>query len=523
MAQRGEGQGLQIAVISFAILAILLAGMSFFFFSSAKTAQKDLEARTKTVSEQQQQINKLMYKVDAMSYVLGSDGKTLQDVDVSRSKAGGDDPKVKELLDTFAGDVALVGDQVGAEGTKNYHLFTAGLLTALNKKNSSASDFLEQSKNADAARIKVAQDEAARSKAATDAAEKAATDYKQASDTFAADRAKIEEDQNQFTTKLTSLKSDASNSVKKMSDEKEALLKQVATLRATNQRLVEELDTHRRKMAGLKEQPDGRIMRVDQRLRMVWTETGGADGLLWQTSFAAYDHNETGPSNTKPKGRIEVINVEDRMSEARILEDLPSNPIISGDVIETPAWSPGQRIHFALAMKMDINNDGVDDYDLVKSIILMNGGVIDAELRPDGTRFGNIDPNTRYFVVGDKPNEATTKEVLARFVAFDQDRANLSIPKIPVKELLARMGWKAEERTVELAGHRGGSALGQPQGKKTAAGKAGEAAPPAAESAAPATDPFGTPPAAAPPPAAADPFAPAAPAPPAAADPFAPK
>src|SRR5262245_21844493 len=522
MAQRGEGQGLQIAVISFAILAILLAGMSFFFFSSAKTAQKDLEARTKTVSEQQQQINKLMYKVDAMSYVLGSDGKTLQDVDVSRSKAGGDDPKVKELLDTFAGDVALVGDQVGAEGTKNYHLFTAGLLTALNKKNSSASDFLEQSKNADAARIKVAQDEAARSKAATDAAEKAATDYKQASDTFAADRAKIEEDQNQFTTKLTSLKSDASNSVKKMSDEKEALLKQVATLRATNQRLVEELDTHRRKMAGLKEQPDGRIMRVDQRLRMVWIDIGRADGLLRQTSFAVYDHNENGPSNTKPKGRIEVINVEDRMSEARILEDLPSNPIISGDVIETPAWSPGQRIHFALAMKMDINNDGVDDYDLVKSIILMNGGVIDAELRPDGTRFGNIDPNTRYFVVGDKPNEATTKETLNRFVAFDQDRANLSIPKIPVKELLAMMGWKAEERTVELAGNRGG-AVGQPQAKKAATGKAGDAAVPAAESAAPATDPFGTPPAAAPPPAAVDPFAPAAPAAQPPADPFAPR
>src|SRR5262249_38904340 len=146
-----------------------------------KTAQKDLEARSKTVSEQQQQINKLMFKVDAMSYVLGTDGKTLQDVDVSKSKAGGDDPKVKELLDTFANDVALVGDQVGAEGTKNYHTFTAGLLTALNKKNASASDAIEQSKNFQQAKDKVALDEAARSKAATDAAEKAATDYKQAS------------------------------------------------------------------------------------------------------------------------------------------------------------------------------------------------------------------------------------------------------------------------------------------------------------------------------------------------------
>src|SRR5262245_41043871 len=183
MAQRGEGQGLQIEVISFAILAILLAGMSFFFFSSAKTAQKDLEARTKTVSEQQQQINKLMYKVDAMSYVLGSDGKTLQDVDVSKSKAGGDDPKVKELLDTFAGDVALVGDQVGAEGTKNYHLFTAGLLAALGKKNASASDFMELSNKAQRDKDEVTKAEKGRSDVASAAADKAKEDYNQASQT----------------------------------------------------------------------------------------------------------------------------------------------------------------------------------------------------------------------------------------------------------------------------------------------------------------------------------------------------
>jgi hypothetical protein len=496
--------------------------MSFFFFSSAKTAQKDLEARSKTVSEQQQQINKLMYKVDAMSYVLGSDGKTLQDVDVSKSKAGGDDPKVKELLDTFAGDVALVGDQVGAEGTKNYHLFTAGLLTALNKKNASAADAIEQSKNFQQAKDKVALDEKGRADAATASAEKAATDYKQASDTFAADRARIEEQQTQFTSQLTSIKTDAKSIAQKAGDEKEALLKQIATLRATNQRLVEELEKYKNKMAGLKEQPDGHIMRVDQRLRMVWIDVGRADGLLRQTSFAVYDHNENGSGTTKPKGRIEVINVEEHMSTARILEDFPSNPIINGDVIETPAWSPGQRIHFALALKMDINNDGVDDYDLVKSIITMNGGVIDAELRPDGTRHGNIDPNTRYFVVGERPNETTTKEVQNRFNEFDTDRFNLSIPKLPVKDLLAMMGWKAEERTVELAGHRGG-AVGQAQGKKAATGKAGDAAAPAAGSAAPATDPFGTPPAAAPPPAAVDPFAPAAPAAPPAADPFAPK
>ena len=35
---------------------------------------------------------------------------------------------------------------------------------------------------------------------------------------------------------------------------------------------------------------------------------------------------------------------------------------------------------------MDINRDSMDDYDMVKNIIMLNGGVIDAELRPDGDR-----------------------------------------------------------------------------------------------------------------------------------------
>src|SRR6476661_7145609 len=104
----------------------------------------------------------------------------------------------------------------------------------------------------------------------------------------------------------------------------------------------------------------------------------------------------------EPTARIEVVSLGDRMSEARILDDTPRNPIITGDVIFTPAWSPGQRVHFALAMKMDINKDGVDDYDTVKRIIEMNGGVIDAELRPDGKRVGDINVNTRYFVQGEK-------------------------------------------------------------------------------------------------------------------------
>jgi hypothetical protein len=194
---------------------------------------------------------------------------------------------------------------------------------------------------------------------------------------------------------------------------------------------------------------------------------------------------------------------------------MPANPIIAGDVIHTPAWSPGQRVHFALAMKMDINKDRIDDYELIKSIIQMNGGVIDAELKPDGSRVGNIAVNTRYFVQGEAVSEVTSEEMRKQYIAFEDERQRFNVQKISVEKLLSLMGWKAEERVVEVAGNRGGGDF-----RKRLPGKTQPAAGvPASESAAPSTEAPAAPTA-----PAVDPFAaPGAPAAPGAApvDPFA--
>jgi hypothetical protein len=211
------------------------------------------------------------------------------------------------------------------------------------------------------------------------------------------------------------------------------------------------------------------------------------------------------------------------MSEARILDDKPSKPIIAGDVIESPAWSPGQRVHFAMAMKMDINKDRIDDFEKVKSIIEMNGGMVDAWLRvgPDGKidRHGEIGVNTRYFVQGEIPSEATTADLQKQFNAFDADRERFNVKKIPLQDLLAMMGWRADEKTVELAGSRGAFMKRSP-GKAEPAATPADA--PASEGTTPApaaapVDPFGTPAPAGP---AVDPFGAPPAAKPADADPF---
>ncbi len=116
------------------------------------------------------------------------------------------------------------------------------------------------------------------------------------------------------------------------------------------------------------------------------------------------------------KGAIEVINLTDpHTAECRILRDSPSHPLLPGDIIYTPAWRPGQQDHFALVGTMDINGNGSDDRQRLRDLIAMNGGIIDAEIGPDGKPIGKITLNTRYVVVGDlraaaanRPTEATS-------------------------------------------------------------------------------------------------------------------
>jgi hypothetical protein len=159
--------------------------------------------------------------------------------------------------------------------------------------------------------------------------------------------------------------------------------------------------------------------------------------------------------------------------------------------------------------------------------------VIDAELRPDGTRKGNLTVNTRYLVLGDAPDEKAAQNAINEFTNIQKEVSRYGTDIIPVQKLLTQMGWKVEERTVELAGGSGASSqfrnrkpLQKATPAKPAAGEApaAEPAPSPAGEAPAAADPFAAPAGTPAAPAAADPFSAPPPKPAAeAVDPFAPK
>jgi hypothetical protein len=511
MAAR-EGQGLQIAVIIFAMLTIGLAITTYMFYAQAATAQKEREAARTAKAQTDLENNKYLYRMRAMQHVLGLKNVTMQEVDLQKGKAGGDDPEVQEILTQFNSDMAAVGEQA-AEGTaRSYGTVVKNLLAALQRKNASVADANQQTRQSQTDKAAVEARELARANTAEASLTKVQSDAE-------AERAKhgenlktIQSTGDKLLAEQTGLATKTKAEVEKANKDRETSIAEARQLKNANSVLKDKVDELQKKdQIDQFAKPDGKIVWVNQQQRLAWIDLGRADGLERQMSFAVYAQGTTSIASSKSKARIEVIQLtSDHMAEARIVEDKIADLIQPGDVVFTPSWSPGERTHFALSGKMDINGDRIDDYDLVRSVITVNGGEIDAELKPNGARSGpGMSVNTRYFVMGEPPDvdSATDANLLANalkaFSDMDAERERHGVQKISPKELLAMMGWKADERTLPLAGSRGGAFRTPGAGKAQPAGTASpgtgtlppatDAAPPPATT--PTTDPFGAPPA----------------------------
>jgi len=539
MASR-EGQGLQIAVILFAMLTILLAVTTYVFYAQTGTLDAAKKKAEEAASQERASALKASYQLKALQMMMGLENIDQGQVDAAAT--GVDAPtveKVKKWRDDFARDMTLFGENVGAEGAKNYRTLPLYLLGEINKKNSSVvaanslADGYKKQKDADVAteRDRVKQAETAR--------DTASADLDKERQAFNTDRTKLTQDKEKLAGDLEKKDKVA----KKQSEDQAAKIAsisgQVSNLLGLTEAQKSRINELTKETGLTLENPDGKVIWVDQKQRLVWINLGYADGLNRQTTFSVFDQEQTsifdktkrgleqaaaassesdGVKKNKlaAKGRIEVVRVVgEHQAECRMLEDSPANPILPGDWIQTPIWSPGQVTHFALVGFMDIDGDGQNDRDLVRNIIKLNGGVIDAELLDDGTRLpGKMSVNTRYLVSGSRPNEKTTVDAerggkyLKEYNKLMQEKNEFGVDEISVQELLDQMGWRAEERTVQIGNGGSGNFRKRTPGQKSAPASAPAAAPAAspaasdapaeeampAEDAAPATsekDPFG--------------------------------
>jgi hypothetical protein len=166
-----------------------------------------------------------------------------------------------------------------------------------------------------------------------------------------------------------------------------------------------------------------------------------------------------------PKAYIEVVSIlGPNQAKGKITMEKKLDPVTPGDLLFTPLWEPGRRKHFALGGRFDMTGTGSNDRALLIDFIKRQGGVIDAEVRDDGSLVGSIEVGTNYLVLGDTSDAAISTDqqkenmgqVRRRLEELQKDAKSLGVEIIDQDKLYDFMGYKKFSRRYELGTYTGG-------------------------------------------------------------------
>jgi hypothetical protein len=142
--------------------------------------------------------------------------------------------------------------------------------------------------------------------------------------------------------------------------------------------------------------PDARIVRVDLQNGLVTLDVGAKDHVYRGLTFAIYQSNTPIPEDGQGKAEIEVFQVGEQVSVARILRSDKRNPIVAKDLVVNLIWDPKTSNQFVVVGDFDLNQDGRIDPTgaaQVKELIERWGGRIQDDVTID----------TDFIVVGVEP------------------------------------------------------------------------------------------------------------------------
>ncbi len=430
MAAR-QDQTLHVALIVFAILLVLFAGFTYYFYKQYSDTTQQLEAMTTDRNEQRSAAGNRQDEIQFLRSTMGFD-------QFAERQAVTD--QAKEELDRMGGTLP--------EQKRNYR----EVLKLIYDANEQTTAALNTAKNS----IEDLQNKL----------DEIAAGHKAELDQLAADKAKIEQAaaaaRNQFAQARAAL--DASQ--KKLADQ---LQKQTTEFDAERQSLVaareaaetESRDRQRTIDNFLRDRTeeefsfevaDGEIIWVNQANNTVWINLGSADALRRQVTFSVYDTEDTDAGKAEKKGAIEVVRMTgEHMAECRVTADDPRNPILPGDYIYSPTWHEGRPQHFALTGVIDMNGNGKSDLQLALDLVELNGGIVDAYPNPEtGAQEGEMTIGTRYLVFGDRSEKANDAGIRQTWDDM-HDRANaLGVELISLTDFMNQMGYKPQDRAVGL-------------------------------------------------------------------------
>jgi hypothetical protein len=432
MAAR-ENQGLQIALIIFVMITIMLIVSTYLLFQNNREAQDKIKAITTENQNKDKAAGDANRESEQYKAIIGA----------------ATTDKLEGIQEATNKDLEKYGKSV-PEGKRHYRYLVESLGTALAGANTRITEITAHEKELT---DKIKTDETAKA-AEIDEYKKKLAD---AANDLEAERKKF----NQTLKELESTKAELAKRFEDKRRDHDELTKrtseEIGTLANKNTKLetvlkIKNDESLRQQKAN--EIADGKINWVNQRTRSVWINLGSADGLRQQTLFSVFPGDELNPLESTRKGKIQVTRVIDRhLAEARILEDNLSKPLMPGDQVFSPSYEAGRPEHFALAGIIDIDGDGRSDHQQIHDLIATNGGIIDEEVGADGKKTGEMSIDTKYLVLGKEPKitGAGDKDTKLRsYIDIRGEASVLGVKTISVNEFLDYMGYKVQDRTVNL-------------------------------------------------------------------------
>jgi HAMP domain-containing protein len=422
MAASNDSQGLKIAVAVFIALAVILAVTSYFLYSNGAAAEARLATATDKLQNadkaqriQQTQIEELRNRI----------GVRTEEADAIKNEIEAHYKKVNERLDALGNAVNTTLQKAQAAGAQQQELqdlqdrMRQAIQSFRGEKNlnyiSSLDRLTELMENLALLTTQIGVNYVDVRKALESATNVAKTQVDVQTKAAEAAVADVMDEHKKHNEERQSLL----GKVESLTKDNDVKTTEIANLQASINRMKDDYEKERgllttqirewrdraERSDTILDHPDGYITFVDYEAREVQVNINRSMGARPQMVMSVFDSHSPGVPTERPKGSIMLTKVGDRFSVARIVGTKnPIDPIRTGDIVYSPAWSPNSPTRFALVGKIDVNRDGRDDREELKRMIQGAGGIVEFDLPPPwvGRETGKLSPKIDWYVTDDR-------------------------------------------------------------------------------------------------------------------------
>jgi len=206
---------------------------------------------------------------------------------------------------------------------------------------------------------------------------------------------------------------------KEKDDESARLNDELARLRAALKDRANEIATIRQQTEEAPKtlRSDWKILRLAPGGSTAYINLGLADNVAPQLTFSIHGVGPDGKPEQAPKGSLEVINPQPgHISEARITftKDRQRTPVLEGDVLFNPTWSPTLKKHVAVVGIVDLSGEGRSSMDEFVDYLQRHNVIVDCfldlndltvKVKRDGKKVpidmkDGITVQTEYLIIG---------------------------------------------------------------------------------------------------------------------------